>query len=205
MLRRTSANTDRRSRTLEAAFCSPAATFAFQRAAAGLTLPAYFFGSPAPVFRPVRLRSPTPAFLEKIRGALQPEPVASPTCAVSSPATGPPLPSGESPLGIEALNPAPNRRAYRNAQPAFPSLPVGLCLIFSLRITVPGSLPYVRFQGPTAWLSPLTGADLSGLSDLDNSPAPLEDPPTPDHSLISKSAGLYNPEDPSPWCQRPPA
>jgi hypothetical protein len=153
MLRRTSANTDRRSRTLEAAFCSPAATFAFQRAAAGLTLPAYFFGSPTPVFRPVRLRSPTPAFLEKIRGALQPEPVASPTCAVSSPATGPPLPSGESPLGIEALDPAPNRRAYRNAQPAFPSLPVGLCLIFSLRITVPGSLPYVRFLSSLLILS----------------------------------------------------
>jgi hypothetical protein len=34
--------------------------------------------------------------------------------------------------------------------------------------------------------SPLTGADLSGLSDLDHSPAPLEDPPTPDYFFISK-------------------
>jgi hypothetical protein len=42
------------------------------------------------------------------------------------------------------------------------------------------------FKSRQLGCSPLTGADLSGLLDLNNSPAPSDDPPTPDYFFIEK-------------------
>jgi hypothetical protein len=52
----------------------------------------------------------------------------------------------------------------------------------------------LRVSWPPAWLfSPLQGAGLSGLSDLDPSPTPSEDPQVADYFFISKSPGALRP------------
>jgi hypothetical protein len=56
-------------------------------------------------------------------------------------------------------------------------------------IPTPQSLP-----GPAAWLSPFTGAGLSGLPDLNHSPASSDDSQVSDYFFISRSPEALRPQ-----------
>jgi hypothetical protein len=93
-------------------------------------------------------------------------------------------------LELSDLSGSPSANPSKRASPS-PRSPLALETPspYEPNVSAPQGLP-----GPAAWLSPLTGAGLSGLPNLVNPPTSSDDPQVMDYFFISKSPEALQPQ-----------